>query len=50
MSGLIMADPSLPDELLPEGWPGKAVITELQAQWRRLSAAMPRDSFYAQFT
>lgn len=50
MSGLIMADPSLPDELLPDGWPGKAVIAELQAQWRRLAAAIPRDSFYAQFT
>ncbi|MNI83405.1 hypothetical protein D3C73_1402040 [compost metagenome] len=50
MSGLFMADPSLPEELLPADWSGKAVLDELTAQYRRLAEAIPRDSFYAQFT
>jgi phenylacetic acid degradation operon negative regulatory protein len=50
LSGLFMADPSLPDELLPADWSGKIVLTELQAQSRRLAEAIPQDSFYAQFT
>lgn len=50
LSGLYMADPSLPDELLPPDWSGTAVLAALQAQWRRLAEAIPRDSFYAQFT
>ncbi|MHA6529309.1 PaaX family transcriptional regulator C-terminal domain-containing protein [Paenibacillus sp. BAC0078] len=49
-SGLLMADPSLPDELLPANWPGKRVIAELTGHWQLLAAAIPRDSFYAKFS
>ncbi|MNI99063.1 hypothetical protein D3C73_1580470 [compost metagenome] len=49
LSGLFMADPSLPDELLPHDWPGKRIIGEMSGHAARLAAALPQDSLYAQF-
>jgi phenylacetic acid degradation operon negative regulatory protein len=49
LSGLFMADPYLPDELLPEHWPGKRMITEMKEHMNRVAQAIPADSFYAQF-
>ncbi|MBW4081319.1 PaaX family transcriptional regulator C-terminal domain-containing protein [Paenibacillus sp. S150] len=49
LSGLFMADPSLPDELLPDHWPGKRIIGEMSGHWERLAKAIPRESLYAQF-
>lgn len=50
MSELMMADPSLPSELLPPDWPGKAIIQELAEYRQQLADHIPRDSFYAVFT
>lgn len=49
LSGLFMADPYLPDELLPDHWPGKVIIAAMNEHMRRAAQAIPADSFYAPF-
>lgn len=49
LSGMFMADPYLPDELLPDHWPGKVIIGEMKGYAGRVAKAIPADSFYAQF-
>lgn len=49
LSGLFMADPYLPDELLPKHWPGKVMISEMSGYMQTLAQSVPLDSDYAQF-
>lgn len=49
LSGLFMADPYLPDELLPDHWPGKVIIAAMNEHMRRAAQAIPAYSFYAPF-
>ncbi|WP_379151189.1 PaaX family transcriptional regulator C-terminal domain-containing protein [Paenibacillus sp. sgz5001063] len=49
LSGMFMTDPYLPDELLPDHWSGKRILREMTEYGSRLAAAIPQDSFYAQF-
>ncbi|WNS44741.1 PaaX family transcriptional regulator C-terminal domain-containing protein [Paenibacillus sp. MMS20-IR301] len=49
LSGLFMADPYLPDELLPEHWTGKAITLEMSGYMQTLAQAVPPDSDYAPF-
>ncbi|WP_342546641.1 PaaX family transcriptional regulator C-terminal domain-containing protein [Paenibacillus sp. FSL P2-0089] len=49
LSGLFMADPYLPDELLPDHWPGKQVLSDMREYMVKAAQAIPADSFYAPF-
>lgn len=44
-----MADPYLPDELLPDHWPGKQVLSDMREYMVKAAQAIPADSFYAPF-
>ncbi|UJF33469.1 PaaX family transcriptional regulator C-terminal domain-containing protein [Paenibacillus hexagrammi] len=49
ISELYLADPMLPEELLPEGWEGRTILQTFLGHMDRLTRAIPENSLYAQF-
>lgn len=50
ISDLYLADPMLPEELLPSDWTAPGLLEDMFGTYRTIEQAIPADSAYARFT